>query len=127
MSGPRIFARSMLAIFAVLSTGPASAQDAVPTDKASIGIGRQLFLAKCAACHGPNGKAEVEAMSNAADLTRPQFFTRGSGDKEIFDSIENGVGNGMPPFKGEISEPDIKNIIAFIRSIAARAPANAAP
>jgi len=122
-----IFVRVMLAALAVVSAGTTSAQDSVPTDKASIGSGRQLFLAKCAACHGPNGKAEVEAMANAADLTRPQFFTRGSDDTQIFKSIENGVGNGMPPFKSELTEPDIWRIIAFIRSIAARAPANAAP
>jgi mono/diheme cytochrome c family protein len=122
-----IVVRAMLAVMVILCAGMAGAQDSAPTDKASVGGGRQLFLAKCAACHGPNGKAEVEAMANAADLTRPQFFTCGSGDTQIFNSIANGVGNGMPPFKRELTDPDIWKIIAFIRSIAARAPATAAP
>ena len=123
----RIAVRALFAVLVIFSTGSAHAQDSAPTDSASISGGRQLFLAKCAACHGPNGKAEVEAMANAADLTRPQFFTRGSSDTQIFNSIANGVGNGMPPFRSELADADIWKIIAFIHSIAARAPAKSAP
>ena len=122
-----IVARAVLAAMVILCADMSSAQESMATDKAPIAGGRQLFLGKCAACHGPNGKAEVEAMASAADLTRPQFFTRGSGDAQIFNSIANGVGNSMPPFKSELTDPDIWKIIAFIRSIAARTSTTAAP
>jgi len=119
--------RASFAVMVIFCTGTGYAQQSVPTDSTSINAGRQLFLAKCAACHSPNGKAEVEAMANAADLTRPQFFTRGNGDTQIFNSIANGIGNGMPPFKGELTNSDILGVIAFVRSIAARPPANSSP
>jgi mono/diheme cytochrome c family protein len=102
------------------------AQAPVPTDEALINGGRQLFFAKCAACHGPNGKAQVGAMANAADLTRPQDFVRGNGDNDLSNTIQNGIGNSMPPFKAELTDSDITKIIAFIRRLQARAAASAA-
>jgi len=56
-------------------------------------------------------------MSNAANLTKPKYFKRGSTDAAIFNSIQNGVGNGMPPQKGDITPEDTWKIVAFIRSI----------
>jgi mono/diheme cytochrome c family protein len=101
------------------------AQAPVP-DEALISGGRQVFLAKCAACHGPNGKAQVGAMANAADLTRPQDFVRGNSDNDLSNTIQNGLGNSMPPFKAELADSDITKIIAFIRRLQARAAAGAA-
>ena len=102
------------------------AQVPAQADEALITGGRQVFLAKCAACHGPNGKAQVEAMANAADLTRPQDFVHGNSDNDLSNTIQNGLGNSMPPFKAELADSDITKIIAFIRRLQARAAAAAA-
>jgi cytochrome c oxidase cbb3-type subunit III len=93
----------------------------VPADKAAVAAGRELFLTTCASCHGPDGKAQVQAMANAADLTHPEWFRRGSSDAAIFNSIRNGVGNAMPGHKDQISENDTWEIVDFIRSIEASA------
>jgi mono/diheme cytochrome c family protein len=109
----------------ILGAERVSAQAPAQADEASITGGRQLFFAKCAACHGPNGKAQVGAMANAADLTRPQDFVRGNSDNDLSNTIQNGIGNSMPPFKAELADSDITKIIAFIRRLQARAAAGA--
>ena len=102
-------------------TSSAEPANPVPADKSSIAAGRQLFMISCASCHGPDGKAQVQAMASAADLTHPEWFKRGGSDAAIFNSIQNGVGNAMPAHKGEIGESDTRKIITFIRSIQAPA------
>lgn len=93
----------------------------VPSNAQSVAAGRQIFMVNCSACHGPDGRARVQAMASATDLTHPEWFKKGSSDAAIFDGIQNGVGNGMPPHKEILSTAETWKVITFIRSIQALA------
>ena len=126
MSVLKVILVGALTSLLILGAERVRAQAPAQADEALITGGRQLFFAKCAACHGPDGKAQVGAMANAADLTRPQDFVRGNSDNDLSNTIQNGIGNSMPPFKPELADSDITEIIAFIRRLQARAAAGAA-
>jgi mono/diheme cytochrome c family protein len=117
----RPYAGLVLVAAAIAGSAVVAAAAQKPAAPAAIAAGRTLYQAKCSVCHGVNGRAQVQAMANAADLTRPEWFKRGSSDAAIFASVQNGVGNGMPPFKGDLSPADTNKVIAYIRSL--KAPA----
>jgi mono/diheme cytochrome c family protein len=106
------------------SEGPITAEAAkklkspVPYTKKSIAKGRGLFVRSCTGCHGPDGKATVDVVANATDLTSPKLYQSGGSEGEMFRSIRDGQGASMPSFKGQIQpEEDIWNLVNFIRSL----------
>ena len=80
--------------------------------KADTAAGETLFKAKCAACHGADGKgkaamktpdwssAEVQKMSNA----------------ELAAVITDGKPPTMPPFKS-LTADQVKDLVSYIRSL----------
>ncbi len=90
----------------------------VANTKKSINAGRTAFLRACAACHGNDGKATLDVVADATDLTNPKLYKSGTSEGEIFRSIRDGAGETMPPFKAQISkEEDIWHLVNFIRSL----------
>ena len=102
--------RSLIGILAVLFI-PAtlSAQHEYPAT--DVENGGRLFLATCAACHGPDGD-----MVAGVDLGRGQFRRAvGASDEELVRIIRTGIPNtGMPP--NNINEINAGNIVAYLRS-----------
>jgi mono/diheme cytochrome c family protein len=104
--------------------GKLSANDAknlknpVPFTKKSISKGRDSFLRNCVGCHGDDGKALIDVVANATDLTDPKAFRDGTSEGEIFRSIRDGAGASMPSFKSEIGkDDDLWNLVNFIHSL----------
>jgi len=90
----------------------------IPFTKKSINRGRTLFLGSCTACHGMDGKAQVDVVADATDLTSPRLWRNGTTEGEIFKSIREGAGTGMPPFKFQIhQDEDLWNLVNYIRSL----------
>jgi len=88
------------------------------------GPGRDLFIAMCSACHGPNG----EGMDGLGKPFITSKFIKDSTDKEIVTLVKTGrpiwdpantTGVDMPSKGGNpaMSDDDLHNIIAYIRSI----------
>ena len=91
----------------------------IPNTAKSIGRGKTLygFLA-CAGCHGNDGKALIEVVANATDLTDPSVWKNGTDEGLIFRSIRDGAGLAMPPFKTQVTtQEDIWHLVNFIRSL----------
>ena len=87
------------------------------TDK-SIKRGRMWYMRECTGCHGPDGKAQIDIIADATDLTNTKRWLNGSTEGEIFRSIRDGAGVAMPPYKSKIrKEEDIWHIVNFIRSL----------
>jgi cytochrome c6 len=95
---------------------------------ADAAAGAKIFAERCARCHGKDGKgngpdlAKLHPSSSPVDWTRPVVMNQWS-DQEIIDIITKGgkaVGSSavMPPFKGKLSEDQIKDMLAFIRTLA---------
>ncbi len=87
-------------------------------------IGRDLFIASCSACHGPNG----EGMDGLGKSFTTSEFVQASTDKELMTMIKMGrpiwdaantTGVDMPPKGGNpaISDDELNEIIVYIRSI----------
>ncbi|HSB11149.1 MAG TPA: cytochrome c [Blastocatellia bacterium] len=90
----------------------------VPFTKESITRGRTVFARNCTACHGSDGKSQVDVVANATDLTDPKAWGSGTSEGEIFRSIRDGAGDTMPPFKSQLQkEEDIWHLVNFIRSL----------
>jgi len=86
--------------------------------KQSIARGRITFSRNCTACHGADGKAQLDLVGNATDLTDPKVWQSGTAEGQIFRSIRDGAGNGMAPFKTQLHEErDIWDLVNFIRSL----------
>lgn len=86
--------------------------------KKSIGRGKMLFVRACAECHGPDGKALIDVIADATDLTVPKYWFSGTTQGEIFRSIRDGAGVSMPPFKLTIRrEEDMWHLVNFIQSL----------
>ena len=90
----------------------------VPFTRKSIAAGKSAFLNNCTACHGPDGKAEVDVVADATDLTNPKAYKSGTSDGEIFRSIRDGAGETMPPFATQLSDDtEIWNLVNYIHSL----------
>ncbi len=87
----------------------------------SVMAGTQTFQRNCAPCHGKTaeGGAGNDLIPAAPDLTDDKW-DHGSTDGEIFDSIKNGVAPdfNMIPWKDMLKDPDIWNVVNYLRSIA---------
>ncbi len=85
--------------------------------KKSIAAGKSLFARNCTGCHGADGKAQVDVVADATDLTAPKFYKSGTSEGEMFRSIRDGAGETMPPFKEQLSADEIWNLVNFIRNL----------
>jgi len=89
----------------------------IPYTKTSISQGRSVYMRNCTGCHGADGKATVDVVADASDLTSPKFWKNGSTEGEIFRSIREGQGSSMPTFKAQLSEVEIWHLVNYIRSL----------
>lgn len=78
--------------------------------------GAALFKAKCAACHGPDGKGDTSMgkMLKVRDLSSDDVQKQT--DAQLTDIVENGKGK-MPGYKGKLTDAQIKDLVAFVRSL----------
>lgn len=79
--------------------------------------GAAFFKAKCAACHGADGKGET-AMGKAnklRDLGSPDVQKQS--DEDLSGIITNGK-NKMPAYGKSLKPEQVKDLVAFIRSLA---------
>jgi len=93
----------------------------VASTPASITAGAATYKKYCAFCHGVTGKGDgplAPKGSTPADRTDAKW-DHGSTDGEIFTLVQNGVGGDskMVAFKGKIPDPDLWNVVNFVRSL----------
>ena len=96
---------------------------ASPTGNTAAGL--DVHRANCAKCHGPGGKGDGPAgkllKTKPADWTDKAKMSKMS-DSDLFNVIKNGggaVGKSklMPAWGGKLSDQQINDVIAFIRSL----------
>ena len=77
--------------------------------------GDAVFKARCAACHGSDGKGN-QAIGTP-DFTSPKTQSSLS-DADMIDTITNGrKGTIMPAWKGKLSNEEIAAVAAYLRSL----------
>lgn len=91
--------------------------------------GRKLYVTMCAACHGPYGRGDgryadtlwTRNQIRPRDLTDSLYFA-GKSDRDLFALVSLGGGfmhmsAYMPIWGVSLSPPQIKDLVAYIRSI----------
>lgn len=96
----------------------------------SVAAGKQVYQKSCATCHGLNGQGGPgNDLIPAAPSLVDEKWDHGSGDGEIFNNIKNGIGPdfNMIPWKDQLKDQDIWNVVNYLRSIAKKKPEAAKP
>jgi mono/diheme cytochrome c family protein len=88
--------------------------------------GKKLYAANCSSCHGDIGKGDGVAgralPAKPADHTDGAFMNKLT-DQWLYDIISKGGGavgksNFMPGWSGSLNEKQIRDLLAYIRSLA---------
>jgi cytochrome c553 len=80
------------------------------------GDGASLFKAKCAACHGADGKGDT-SMGKAMKLRDlGSDDVQKQTDAELTEITANGKGK-MPAYEGKLTDDQIKQLVGYIRSL----------
>lgn len=96
----------------------APAQPAAPVDE--LAAAKELYAKNCMICHkdtGKGGKVTIEGKTlEPEDLTADKF--KNKTDEKLFAYISDGVTDeGMPAFKGKLTDDQIKSVVKHIRTL----------
>lgn len=112
-------------IWAALTPGARPARANV--DSGDVKAGRELYVRYCATCHGDTGRGDGSSAasfaSKPADLTDGRLMN-GLPAEFLFNVIMNGgpaegLSPGMPPLSAYLSDPETRQVIQYLRTIAA--------
>ena len=94
-------------------TAPAGTQPPAPSGPGDPVVGGQVFeSAGCASCHTLADASATGSVGPNLDDAKPSL-------DRIVDRVTNGRGV-MPPFKGQLSEQQIKDVAAYVSSVAGK-------
>jgi len=82
-----------------------------PLAASDLANGGKLYRAHCAKCHGGNGKS---VMAGVPDFDRPGSLMQS--DQSLLPRIQSGK-RACPGYRGILSEQEIFDVIAFIRTL----------
>ncbi len=112
----------------VKTTAPATPLPSATVDE--LASGKKLYSSNCAACHkenGTGGEVTIEGKKlnpdNLTDAKRKSLT-----DEKIIGVMMDGIEDeGMPSFKGKMSEAEMRDLVKFIRVEIQKMPPPAAP
>jgi mono/diheme cytochrome c family protein len=82
----------------------------------------RLWKAKCASCHGVDGRAKTETGEKLEipDMTAPGFQKKASDaemKKAILDGFKReGKPEGMDPYRDKLSPEQVDDLVAYVRT-----------
>jgi mono/diheme cytochrome c family protein len=106
----------------------ANLPDSAWTDPKMLAKGREIYVAKCALCHGDKGDGKGPGAANLplkpADLTDAKMVAEMAGNFWYWRVSEGGLvepfkskGSAMPAWKGELSQSDRWAVIAYAHTL----------
>lgn len=95
----------LLFVFLLLALGSSASYAADP------GKGSGFYAKNCAACHGASG---TSVMPGAPSFAKGEALMQP--DTKLLDSIKAGK-NAMPAYRGILSDVDILDVIAYLRTL----------
>ncbi len=80
------------------------------------GSGADTYKAKCAMCHGADGLAAnaMGKMYKIPPFNSPDVVK--ASDADLIAATKNGKGK-MPAYAGKLTDPQIKDVVAYIRTL----------
>ena len=106
-----------IAVVVMLGLGPTHV---AVSGQANPDAGKKVYAASCQNCHGPTGKGDSEMAAYLApppaDLTAKSTQTKP--DAQLRKIIMEGrSGTAMTGYAASLSEPQIDDLLAYIRSL----------
>jgi len=96
---------------------------------ASVDHGKKVFKTQCALCHGEKGDGKGD-LAKEMKLTLPNFTQADSlskrTDGELFAIVRIGK-EPMPSEKGRMPEPQVWDLVNYLRALSGKVPAKATP
>ena len=90
-------------------------------DAKSMQVAEEMFLMKCASCHGKKGEGLQGLGPNFTD----QYWKHGGGIKNVFSTIKHGVPEkGMIAWKNQMQASDIQKLASYILTLEGTNPPN---
>lgn len=76
--------------------------------------GKKVYDARCASCHGDDGKGETKAgkMTKTPDITQKDVWKQGTSVAELVKTLEEGLGK-MPKYEGKLSAEELKAVSEY--------------
>ncbi len=105
----KLIRASAATLVLALAPGPARA---APDD-----VGQDVYNARCATCHGRDGKAKtpIGVKLKTADLTQGAVW-KDLTDAVIIKVIDEGTADkAMPPYKGSFSAEETAALVKYLR------------
>lgn len=87
----------------------------IPASSMFAADGAALFKAKCASCHGADGKAETAVGKTMKIKPFADAEVKKMTDADLTSTIENGK-NKMPAFKGKLTPEEVGALVKQIRA-----------
>ena len=84
---------------------------ALSHDPATIKAGREVFVARCAPCHGQQAEGRV------GPCLTDDTWLYGGDPKTVLQSIREGRPRGMPKWKTDLSAEEVQNVAAYVLSL----------
>jgi cytochrome c oxidase cbb3-type subunit 3 len=98
-----------------------SADDPYENNAFMVGQGQSLYLnMNCAGCHAMGGGGMGPALMD-------DEWVYGSKGSDIFTSIVEGRPNGMPSYRGKLTEWQVWQIVAYVRSMSGQLRKSVSP
>jgi cytochrome c oxidase cbb3-type subunit 3 len=90
-------------------------------DEASLAAGKDIFIAKCVACHGVNGEGMTGLGPNFCD----SYWIHGGGIQNIFKTIKYGVPEkGMISWQSQMNPAAMQQVSSYIMTLEGTNPPN---
>jgi len=94
-----------------------NAPRATPRMQEAAGLGKTLFAAACASCHGATGEGNGPAAGAVAPAPT-NFHLKKPTEERAWDVLENGVqGTAMPPWRNQLNADERHALVEFVRSL----------
>jgi len=128
--GPSIVAQYETEMKAVAERQPKSVAStitdaslaALEKDAAVMAKAKEIFVTRCAPCHGDRGQGIV-----GPNLT-DEYWLHGGRLSEIYQTISEGVPEkGMVPWKDQLKPEELAEMAAYVMSLAGTSPPNPKP
>jgi cytochrome c6 len=87
-----------------------------PVARADEAKGSADYKAKCAMCHGADGKGQTPMGKNLKLKDLSSSDVQNLHDSDLKTLLENGKGK-MPPEKGKMSDKQIEDVIQYVRTL----------
>lgn len=124
------FLVGLLALVALSVWRTPTITSADPANARAVALGRALYAARCASCHGANLEGAPDWQTPLADGTMPApphdttGHTWHHNDESLFATVKYGgqatsppdYVNKMPAFGGQLRDDEIFAVLAFIKS-----------